>query len=172
MALFLAVEVRLNSGEAHGAPNLARWSPARPTALRPSPVEIRRAHSAQTLAGWSPARPTALRPLAGVKVRRGPRCAESRRLKSGEAHSAPPSPAEVRRGPQRSDSRRLRSGEAHSAQTLAGLKSCDSNPPARTIAIKSWQMRSGEAHCDQELADKVRRGRRRKKEELCIWHKI
>ena len=33
---------RLRSGEAHGAPNLACWGPARPTALRLSPVEVRR----------------------------------------------------------------------------------------------------------------------------------
>ena len=34
MALFLAVEVRLKSGEAHGAPNLAGWSPAKITAIK------------------------------------------------------------------------------------------------------------------------------------------
>ena len=47
-----------------------------------------------------------------VEVRRGPRRAESCRLKSGEAHSAP--------NRLRSGEAQLRSGEAHSAQTLAG----------------------------------------------------
>ena len=102
MALFVAVEVRLRSGEAHGAQNLAGWGPE--------------AHSSQTLAGSGPARPTAI---------------ASWQWRSGEA---------------------LRS--------RAGRWG-----PAKPTAIKSWQMRSGEAHCDQELADEVRRGRRRKKEE-------
>ena len=55
-----AESCRLKSGEAHSAPNLAGWSPARPTAVRPSPVQ----------------------------VRRGPQRSDSRRLKSGEARSA------------------------------------------------------------------------------------
>ena len=91
-----------------------------------------------------------------VEVRRGPRCAESGRLKSGEAHT------EVR---QRADSRRLRSGEAQCDRELADevrrgpLRSRAGRwGRARTTAIKSWQMRSGEDHCDQELADEVRRG--------------
>ena len=66
MALFLVVDVRLKSGEAHGAPNLASWSPARPTALRPSPVEVRQGPRRS-----DPAWPTALRP-SPVEVRRGP----------------------------------------------------------------------------------------------------
>ena len=140
MALFLAVEVWLKSGEAHGAPNLAGWSPARRTALRPSPVEVRRgpqrsdprrlksgeAHGAPTLAGWSPARSTALRP-SPVEVRQD------------------------RQGPQRSDPRPLKSGEPHCDQELANeirrgsLRSRAGRwIPARPTAIKSWQMRSGE----------------------------
>ena len=124
----LAVEVRLRSGEAHGAQNLAGEVPA----SRISPVEVRRgpqrsdshrlrsgeAHRAQTLAGWGPARPTALRL----------------------------SPVEVRRGPQRSDSRRLRSGEAHCDQELADdvrrgplLSRAGRWDLARLTAIKSWQ---------------------------------
>ena len=106
-----------------------------------------------------------------IEVRRGPQRSDSRRLKSGEAHSAQTlagwspakptarrlSPVEVRRSPQRAGSRRLKSGEAHSAQTLAGWS------PARPTAIKSWQMRSGEDHCDQELAEEVRRRPLRKR---------
>ena len=88
-----------------------------------------------------------------VEVRRGPRRAESGRLKSGEAHSAPKlagwsparptalrlSPVEVWRGPQRSRA--------------------SSWGPARPTAIKCWQKRSSDDHCDQALADEVRRGR-------------
>ena len=100
---------------------------------------------------------------------------------------------EVGRGPQRSDSRRLKSGEAHSAQTLARWSPArptavrlspievwrgpqrsraSSWGPARTTAIKRWQMMSGNDHCDQGLADEVRpgplevrRGGRRKRKE-------
>ena len=68
--------------------------------------------------GWSPARPTALR------LRRGPKRADSRRLKSGEAHCDQKLAVEIRRGPLRS-----RAGRCG---------------PARPTAIKSWQMRSGE----------------------------
>ena len=110
MALFVAVRVRLRSGEAHGAQNLAGWGPAKPTALRISPVEVRpgpqrsecrrlrsggpqcsdsrrlrsgEAHSAQTLAGWGPAKPTALR-LSPDEVRRGPLLIKSWQMRSGE----------------------------------------------------------------------------------------
>ena len=70
---------------------------------------------------------------------RGPRRAESRRLRSGEATLLRISPVEVRRGP-------------HAARPLAGWG------PARPTAIKSWQRRSGEGHSDRELAEEVRRG--------------
>ena len=79
MAFFLAAEVRLRSGEAHGAQNLAGGGPARPTVLRISrparPARLRsgEAHSAQTLAG-------------PVEVWRGSLRSDSRRLRSGEAH--------------------------------------------------------------------------------------
>ena len=114
---------------------LAGWSPARPTALRPSPVEVRRgqAHSAQTLAGWSPARPTALRP-SPVEVRRGPQRSDSRRLKSGEDHCYQELADEIRRG---------------SLRSRAGRWSL-----ARPTAIKSWQMRSGE---EEEEGGRTRR---------------
>ena len=69
MALFLTVEVRLRSGESHGAQNLAGWGPARPQCSESR--WLRSAHSAPTLAGRGPARPTALR-LSPVEVRRGP----------------------------------------------------------------------------------------------------
>ena len=96
-----------------------------------------------------------------VKVRRGPRRAESRRLKSGEAHSAPNlagwSPARP---------------EVHCDQELADevrrrplRSSAGRGGPATITAIKRWQWRSGDDHCNQELADEVGRGRRRRKEE-------
>ena len=162
MALFLAVEVRLKSGEAHGAPNLAGWSPARPTARRISPVEVRRgpqraeprrlksgeAHSAPNLAGWSPARTTARR-ISPVEVRRGPQRAEPRRLKSSEAHSAPNLAGW---SPARTTARRLSPVEVRRGPLLSRAGRWDL---ARLTAIKSWQMRSGGEEG----------GRRRKKEE-------
>ena len=65
-------------------------------------------------------------------------------------------PVEVWRGPRRAESRRLRSGEAHSAPNLAGWGPAWPSAPARPTAIESWQWRSGEAHCDQVLAVEVR----------------
>ena len=155
---------------------LASWSPARPTALRLSPVAAQQAHSAQTLAGWSPARAHSAQTLAGWSRAR---------------------PTALRL-PQRSDSRRLKSGEAHSAQTLAGWSPARSTAiarwqlgpgkahrsragtggPARPTVLQSWQRRSSQGHCDQELAEVVRRGparsrggrwglaRRRRKEDI------
>ena len=71
-------------------------------------------------------------------------------------------PFEVWRGPQRSESRRLRSGEAHSAPNLAGWGPARPTAlrlsPVEVTAIESWQMGSGEDHCDRELAVEVRRG--------------
>ena len=90
MALFVVVEMRLRSGEAHGAQNLAGWGPARPAALRISPVE----------------------------VRRGPQRSESRRLRSGEAHcdragsGGPARPTAIKIW-------QMRSGEVHCDQELA-----------------------------------------------------
>ena len=123
-----------------------------------------------------------------VEVRRGPRRAESRRLRPGEAHSAPNlaglaparptaprlSPVEVRRGPQRSDSRRLRSGESHSDRLLAvGVRQgplrsragkCGLANQLRSGYGKCWQMWSCEAHCDQEMARRREKEGRRRKE--------
>ena len=72
-----------------------------------------------------------------VEVRRGPRRAESRRLRSGEAHS--------------SESRRLRSGEVHSDRELAVevwrgplWSSVGRWGPARPTAIKICQVMTGE----------------------------
>ena len=103
---FVAVGVRLRSGEAHSAQTLAGWGPAMPTALR--------------FGGWGPARPTALR-ISPVEVRRGPQRSDSRWL----------SPVEVRRGPLLSRAGRwdpsrltaikswqMRSSEAHCDQEL------------------------------------------------------
>ena len=87
--------------------------------------------------GWSPARPTALR-LSPVEVRRGPQRSDSRRLKSGEAHSDRALAVGVRQGP---------------LPSSAGRRG-----PATTTAIKRWQMMSGDDHCDQGLADEVRPG--------------
>ena len=120
---------RLKSGEAHSAPNLAGWSPARPTALRPSPVEVRQgpqrsdscqlksgeAHGAPTLAGWRPARPTAIK---------------SWQKRSGDDHCDQELADEVRRWPLRNTTGRW--------------------GPAKITAIKSWQMRSGEENEEQE----------------------
>ena len=153
MALFLAVEVRLKSGEAHGAPNLAGWSP-RAESRR---LKSGEAHSAPNLAGWSPARPTARR-IWPVEVRRGPQRAESRRLKSGEAHSAPnlagwsparptalgPSLVEVRRGP--------------CAPNLAGWRPSPVEVWRSTQRSDSRRLKSGEDHCYQELANEIWRG--------------
>ena len=50
----------------------------------------------------------------------------------------------------------MRSGEAHCDQERQ-------RGPARPTAIESWQLRSAEAHCNQELADEVRRGKRRRR---------
>ena len=80
------------------------------------PVEVRRGPRRAESRRLRCARPTVLRISPG---------APTRRLRSGEAHSA--------------STRRLRCGEAHCAQTLAGWG------PARPTAIKSWQRRSGEA---------------------------
>ena len=124
--------------------------------------------------GWGP-----------VEVRRGPRRAESRRLRSGEAHGAqnlagwrPARPTALRLagwGPARSTAPRLSLVEVrrgHCNRELADevrrgpLRSRAGRwGPARPTAIKSWQMRSGEAHCDQELANVRRGGRRRKEKE-------
>ena len=70
MALFVAVEVRLRSGEAHGAQYLAGCGPATPPALRISPVEVRRGprrSESQTLAG-----PAGRDQELADEVRRGP----------------------------------------------------------------------------------------------------
>ena len=95
---------RLKSGEAHSAQTLAGWSPARPTARRLSPVDVRR----------SPQRADPRR----LKSRRGPQRADSHRLRSGEAHSAqtlagwgPAMPSAIK-------SWQWRSGEAHCDQEL------------------------------------------------------
>ena len=134
--------------------------------------------------GWSPARPTLLR-LSPVEVRRGPQRSDSRRLKSGEAqaHCDQELADEFRRGPLRSRAGRwvparptaikswqMGSGEDHCDQELAEevrrrpLRSRAGRwGPATTTAIKSWQMRSGDDHCDQELADEVRRGWRKRR---------
>ena len=96
-----------------------------------------------------------------VKVRRGPQRAGSRRLKSGEAHSAQtlagwrPSPVEVRRGPQRSDSRRFSPVEVRRGPLLSRAGRWDLARPA----IKSWQMRSGEEEGGRRKDEEGRRSR-------------
>ena len=102
-----------------------------------------------------------------VKVRRGPRRAESGRLKSGEAHSAQTLAGWSPARPTAIKSSQMRSGNGHWNQELAeeirrgSLRSRAGRwGPATATEIKSWQRRSGEAHCDQELADEVRRGRK------------
>ena len=67
------------------------------------------ADSAQTLAGWGPARPTALR-LSPVEVRRGPQRSDSCRLRSGEAYSERALAVWVRQGPLRSEGRKKEGG--------------------------------------------------------------
>ena len=71
MALFVTVEVRLKSGEAHSAQTLAGWSPARPTVLRLShsdrelAAEVRRSPLRSRAGRWGPARPTAIKRRSG-----------------------------------------------------------------------------------------------------------
>ena len=122
---------------------LAGWSPARPTALRLSPVEARR----------GPQRSDSLSP---VEVRRGPQ--RSRASSWGPAKPCHQVLAEeVRRRPLRSSAGRWCPAaddvRRRSLRSRAGRRG-----PARPTAIKSWQMRSGEAHCDREVVDEVRRG--------------
>ena len=115
-ASFLAVEVRLRSGEAHSAYNSAGWGPARPTALRISPVE----------------------------VRRGPQRSDSRRLRSGEAQSDRELADEIRRGPLRS--RAGRGGPAREEGKKEGRKEgrrrratdIKSNNPNLAGGEKTW----------------------------------
>ena len=77
MALFLAVEVRLRSGEAHGVQNLAAHCD------RELAVGVRRGPLRSRAGRWGPARPTAIK-------------------RSGEAHCDRELAEEVRRGPLRS----------------------------------------------------------------------
>ena len=81
--LFLAIAVRLKSGEAYGAPNLVGWSPASPTASRISPVEVRR--------GPQRSDPRRLKPAI-----------KSWQMESGEAHCDQELADEIRRGSLRS----------------------------------------------------------------------
>ena len=112
--------------------------------------------------GWSPARPTALR-LSLVEVRRGPQHSDSRRLKPGEAHSAPTLTSWSPASPIAIKSWQMTSGEAPCDQELADdvqrgpLRSRPGRwSPARPTAIKSWQMRSGE---EEEGGGRRRRSR-------------
>ena len=82
IALFLAVEVRLRSGEAH---SIGGWGPARPTALRISAVEVRRgpqrSDSRRLTGRWGLARITAIE-LAD-EIRRGPLRSRAEEEKEG-----------------------------------------------------------------------------------------
>ena len=109
-------------GEAHSAQTLAGWSPARPKALRPSPVEARR----------GPQR---------SDPRRGPQRSDSRRLKSGEDHCYQELADEIRRGSLRSRAGRwgpARKDEEEGGRRRSRASDIKSNNPHLAGGGKWW----------------------------------
>ena len=123
--------------------------------------------------GWSPARPTRLSP---VEVRRSPRRSDSRRLKSGETHSAqtlagwsPARPTAIKSWQKRSGDDHCDQEPADEVRRLPLRSSAGRWCPATITAIKSWQMRSGEEGEEKEKEEKEEENYG---EEPRIWHKI
>ena len=84
---------RLRSGEAHSAPTLAGWGPARPTALRLSPVEVRRGPLLSRAGRWDLARLIAIK---GWQMRSGEEKEEGRRRKEKEGEGRRSRAAEIK----------------------------------------------------------------------------